>query len=392
MAEPDFLPFCRPTIGEEEIASVVESLRSGWITSGPKVLAFEAAFKERLGVPHAVAVNSATAGLHVALAALDIGPGDEVITTSLTWPSTVNMVELLGAKPVFADVLPGTLMIDPEDVRRRINERTRAIIPVHYAGAPADLEALEAAIADRPIALIEDAAHALGTGYKGGEIGTRGHVSVFSFHPIKNITTGEGGMVTTRDEKLADRMRTVRFHGVSKDAWSRYGRSSSPRYEVIEPGWKYNMLDLQAALGVEQMKKLERFNGQRTELAARYAEGLADVPEVRPLERVPYDHVHAWHLYIVRLDLERLSIGRDAFMGALGDEGVGVGLHFTPVHLHRFYAEKYGFKPGDLPASEAAGEAIFSLPLYPLLTGAMQERVLRAVKKVVASNRKTRGG
>jgi UDP-4-amino-4-deoxy-L-arabinose-oxoglutarate aminotransferase len=392
MNDAEFLPFCRPTIGEEEIASVVESLRSGWITTGPKVLAFEAAFRERLGVPHAVAVNSATAGLHIALAALDIGPGDEVITTSLTWPSTVNMIELLGARPVFADVLPGTLMIDPADVRRRVTERTRAVIPVHYAGAPADLDALEAAIGIQDIALIEDAAHALGTGYKGGEIGTRAHTAVFSFHPIKNITTGEGGMVTTRDEKLAERMRTMRFHGVSKDAWSRYGRSASPRYEVIEPGWKYNMLDLQAALGVEQMKKLERFNGQRAELAARYAEGLADVPEVRPLERVLYDHVHAWHLYIVRLDLARLSIGRDEFMGELGKLGVGVGLHFTPVHLHRFYAEKYGYQSGDLPASEAAGEAILSLPLYPLLSFAMQERVLAALKQVVASNRKTRAG
>ncbi len=391
MAEPDFLPFCRPTIGDEEIASVVESLKSGWITSGPKVLAFEAAFRDRLKVPHAVALNSATAGLHVALAALGIGPGDEVITTSLTWPSTTNMVELLGATSVFADVLPGTLMIDPEDVRRRITERTRAIVPVHYAGAPADLDALEAVIGDRPIALIEDAAHSLGTFYKGEEIGTRKHTAVFSFHPIKNITTGEGGMVTTRDAEFADRMRTMRFHGVSKDAWSRYGRSASPRYEVIEPGWKYNMLDLQAAIGVEQMKKLERFNGQRTEIAARYAEGLADVPEVRPLESVPYDHVHAWHLYIVRLDLAALSIDRDAFMGELGKRGVGVGLHFTPVHLHRHYAAKYGFKKGDLPHSEAAGEAIFSLPLYPLLTPPMQERVLDAVKQVVAANRKPRG-
>ena len=197
-------------------------------------------------------------------------------------------------------------------------------------------------------------------------------------------------MVTTRDGKLADRMRTVRFHGVSKDAWSRYGRSASPRYEVIEPGWKYNMLDLQAALGVEQMRKLERFNGQRAELAARYAEGLADVDEVRPLDTVPYDHVHAWHLYVVRLDLARLSIGRDAFMGELGKLGIGVGLHFTPVHLHRFYAEKYGYRAGDLPHSEAAGEAILSLPLYPLLTSKMQERVVAAVKKVVAANGKPR--
>jgi UDP-4-amino-4-deoxy-L-arabinose-oxoglutarate aminotransferase len=352
------------------------------------VLAFEAAFRERLGVPHAVALNSATAGLHVALAALGIGPGDEVITTSLTWPSTVNMVELLGAKTVFADVLPGTLMIDPADVARRITERTRAIVPVHYAGAPADLDALDAldatverAAGPEKITLIEDAAHALGTEYKGTAVGAGARTTVFSFHPIKNITTGEGGMVTTRDEKLADRMRTLRFHGVSKDAWSRYGRSASPRYEVIEPGWKYNMLDIQAALGIEQLKKLERFNGQRR---ARLA--LRRSPRRRgrgPAARGgPYDHVHAWHLYIVRLDLERLDIGRDAFMGELGQEGIGVGLHFTPVHRHRFYADKYGFREGDLPATEAAGESILSLPLYPLMTPELQDRVVAAVKKV----------
>ena len=394
MSDPDFLPFCRPTIEEEEIASVVESLRSGWITTGPKVLAFEAIFRDRLKVPHAVALNSATAGLHVALAALGIGPGDEVITTSMTWPSTMNMVELLGGKTVLADVIPGTLMIDPADVARKITERTRAIVPVHYAGAPADLDALEAVIAKRgggrPIALIEDAAHALGTFYKGREIGAGAHTTVFSFHPIKNITTGEGGMVTTRDEKLAERMRILRFHGVSKDSWSRYGKSASPRYEVIEPGWKYNMLDLQAALGIEQMRKLERFNGQRTELAARYAEQLADVPEVRPLEAVPYDHVHAWHLYIVRLDLARLSIGRDEFMGELGKLGIGVGLHFTAVHRHRYYADKYGFNPGDLPHSDAAGESIVSLPLYPLLTPEKQDRVVAAIRQVVGAHKVSR--
>lgn len=389
MSDPDFLPFCRPTLESEEIASVVESLESGWITTGPKVLAFEGQFRERLGVPHAVSVNSATGGLHIALAALDIGPGDEVITTALTWPSTVNVIELLGARPVFADVVPGTLLIDPADVERKITERTRAIIPVHYAGAPADIDALETAIDARPIVLLEDAAHALGTQYKGVEIGAGRHTAVFSFHPIKNITTGEGGMVTTRDDELAERMRRLRFHGVSKDAWSRYGKSASPRYEVVEPGWKYNMLDLQAALGIEQMKKLERFNRVRGELAARYADRLADIRELRPLTRPPYPHVHAWHLYIVELDLDLLSIGRDQFMGALGEAGIGVGLHFTPVHLHRYYAQKYGFKLGDLPVSEAAGETILSLPLYPRLTTADQDRVVLAIRRVVESQRVT---
>ena len=390
MPDADFLPFCRPTLEDEEIASVVESMKSGWITTGPKVLAFEAQFRERLKVPHAVAINSATGGLHIALAALDLRPGDEVISTSLTWPSSVNVVELLGAKPVFADVLPGTLLIDPADVERKITDRTRAIVPVHYAGAPADLGAIEAALerrGRRDVVILEDAAHALGTQYKGVEIGAAKHTAVFSFHPIKNITTGEGGMVTTRDEKLAERMRRLRFHGVSKDSWSRYGKSASPRYEVIEPGWKYNMLDIQAAIGIEQMKKLERFNGVRAEQAARYAEAFRDVPEIAVPAVPAYDHVHAWHLFIVQLDLDLVSIDRDTFMGALGELGIGVGLHFTPVHLHKYYAEKYRFERGDLPISEEAGERIISLPLYPRLTVKDQDRVVAAIRKVVESRR-----
>jgi len=319
--------------------------------------------------------------------AAGVSPGDEVITTSLTWPSSVNVIELLGATPVFADVLPHTLLIDPADVERRITERTRAIIPVHYAGAPADLDGIESAVDGREIVILEDAAHSLGTQYKGVEIGAAQHTAVFSFHPIKNITTGEGGIVTTRDDKLAERMKRLRFHGVSKDSWSRYGKSASPRYEVIEPGWKYNMLDIQAAIGIEQMKKLERFNRARTELAERYMDLLADVPEVRPLVSPPYPHLHAWHLFIVELDLDALSIGRDEFMGALGEAGIGVGLHFTPVHLHKYYAEKYGAKRGDLPVSEAAGEEIFSLPLYPRLTPKDQERVVAAIRSVVESRR-----
>ncbi len=388
MSEPEFIPFCRPTIGEEEIASVVESLRSGWITTGPKVQAFEKAFRDRLGVPHAIALNSATAGLHVLLAAMSVGPGDEVITTSLTWPSTVNDAELLGARPVFADVLPGTLLIDPADVKRRITPRTKAIIPVHYAGAPADMDAINAAAGSVPV--VDDAAHALGTFYKGVEIGAARTAAIFSFHPIKNITTGEGGIVTTRDDELAETMRLLRFHGVNKDSQSRYAKTASPRYEVVRPGWKYNMLDLQAALGVEQMKKLQHFNGVRADLAARYHAAFADVSEIETPPIPPYDHVHAWHLYIVQVDIDALTIDRDGFMAEMGKRGVGVGLHFTPVHLHRYYREKYGFKPGDLPVTEAACERIVSLPLYPLLTKEQQDRVIAAAKAIVREHRRGR--
>ena len=387
MSEADFIPFCRPTIEDEEIASVVESLKSGWITTGPKVAAFEKIFRDRLKVPHALALNSGTAGLHVLLAAMGIGPGDEVITVSMTWPSTCNDIELLGAKPVFVDVLPGTLLMDPADLKRKITARTKAIIPVHYAGAPADLDAI-AAIAGK-IPVIDDAAHAVGTFYKGVEIGAGSNAAIFSFHPIKNITTGEGGIVTTRDDALAAKMKLLRFHGVNKDSQSRYA-SASPRYEVLQPGWKYNMLDLQAAIGVEQMKKLERFNGARAEQAARYHEAFAAVPEIAAPPVPPYAHVHAWHLYIVQVDIDALSIDRDAFMAEMGKLGIGTGLHFTAAHLHRYYREKYGIKAGSLPVTEAAAERIVSLPLYPRLTRAEQDRAIAAVKKVVHGNRRGR--
>lgn len=390
MSARGVVPLSQPTIGDEEIGSVVDCLRSGWLTSGPKVLAFEAAFRARLGVPHAVAVNSATAGLHLTLAANGVGPGDEVITTSLTWPSTVNAIELLGARPVFADVVPDSLLIDIDDVARRITERTCAVIPVHYAGAPADLDALDSVISGRPIVVLHDAAHALGTLYKGREIGAhptsdeRG-ATVFSFHPIKNITTGEGGMVLTQDDRLAQRLRLLRFHGVTKDAWARHEGQGTAHYEVIEPGWKYNMLDLQAALGIEQLAKLDRFNQDRAERAARYDELFEGIGEIWPIGRPPYQHDHAWHLYVVRLGLDRLPMGRDQFIRALAEEGVGSGLHFSPVHLHRYYAEKYGYRMGDLPVTEQAGEAILSLPLYPAMTGAQQDHVVSAVKKILAA-------
>jgi UDP-4-amino-4-deoxy-L-arabinose-oxoglutarate aminotransferase len=389
------IPFCRPTIEQEEIDTVVASLKSGWITSGPKVVEFEKMFRERFEQPHALSVNSATAGLHVVLAALGIGPGDEVVTTSMTWPATCNVAELLGAKSVFTDVLDGTLLMDPADLRRRLTPRTRAVIPVHHCGAPADLDAIHAIIDPYAkahgikIALIEDAAHAVGTEYKGRPTGVGSDPVVFSFHPIKNITTGEGGMIVTNDDKLAERMRILKFHGVQKDSWTRYASGGSPRYEVIEPGWKYNMLDLQAGLGIEQLKKVERFNARRKQLATLYDELLAGVPELRPLARPTYPHVHAWHLYVVRLDLAKVSIGRDEFIAELGAEGIGAGLHFTPVHLHAHYAKKYGYQRGDLPVVEQAGEEIMSLPLYPLLTDADVRRVVDSIKKVVAKHRGT---
>ncbi|MBV8368253.1 MAG: aminotransferase class I/II-fold pyridoxal phosphate-dependent enzyme [Candidatus Eremiobacteraeota bacterium] len=378
-----FLLFSRPVIEDDEIAEVVDCLKSGWITSGPRVARFEEMVRERVGAAHAVAVNSATAGLHIALHALGAGPGDEVVVPSITWASTANAVELLGARAVLADVDPRTLQLDPADVARRLTPRTRAVIPVHYAGAPADTDAIRAAVAGRSVTVIEDAAHAIGTSYRGRAVGGGGAIAVFSFHPIKNITTGEGGMVVCHDAALAERLRLLRFHGVSKDAWKRYARGGTPQYEVVEPGYKYNMLDIQAALGVVQLPKLDRFIAARRALAERYDDLLADLPGVRPIDRVDYPSEHAWHLYVVRLRLEALAADRDTIIGDLAEENVGAGLHFTALHRHAYYREKYGYAPGDLPHASAASDEILSLPLYPGLTAADQDDVVRALRAVL---------
>ncbi len=384
------MPFSRPTVEEDEIAEVVDSLRSGWLTTGPKVGRFEAIFRERLGVTQAISVGSATAGLHLAVAALDLGPEDEVIVPALTWASTANVVELCGARVVFADVDADTLCLDPEDTARRITDRTRAVIPVHFAGQPVDLDAFQRLADEHDLAVIEDAAHALGAAYRGTEIGASGNVTVFSFHPIKNITTGEGGMVVCNDDALAERLRLLRFHGVSKDAWKRYRRGGGPSYDIVEPGWKYNMMDIQAAIGIHQMAKLDRFNSRRRELAERYDRLLGGVGELQRLARVPYPSTHAWHLYIVRLDTEAVALDRDDFMLALQEENIGTGLHFPALHTSSYYSAKYGHKAGDLPNAARAGASVISLPLYPLLDEADQDDVVRALLRVIARHRRRR--
>ncbi len=380
-----FLPFSRPTLGEEEKTEVLDSLNSGWITTGPKVVRFEEMFKERLGVNSAVSVNSGTAGLHVAVAALELGPEDEVIVPSITWAATSNVVELCGARTVFADVDPDTICMDPDDTAARITGRTRAIIPVHYAGQPADLGRFRSMTAGGNIALIQDAAHALGASYDGREIGSSGETCVFSFHPTKNITAGEGGMVTLNNEDIAERLRLLRFHGVSREARNRSG-TGALAYDVILPGWKYNMLDIQAALGIHQLKKLDSMNARRRELAERYDLLLADVPEITPLGRVKYPATHSWHIYVVKLSTEAVGLDRDAFASALAEENIGTGLHFPPLHLSSYYRRKYGYEPGSLPNAEDAGKRIFSLPLFPLMTEEDQDDVVMALRKVIADN------
>ena len=382
----DFLAFSRPDIDERDIEEVVSCLRSGWITSGPRVLQFERMFRDRLGAPHAIAVSSATAGLHLVLHAMGIGPGDEVIVPSLTWVSTANMVEMLGARAVLADIDPLTLQLDPAEVRRRLTARTRAVIPVHFAGAAVDLDAIRDAIGDRGVAIVEDAAHALGTSCRGHEIGSQSRAAIFSFHPTKNITTGEGGMIVCGDPGLAARLRSLRSHGISRDAWSRHDGSSSPRYEVTEPGYKYNLTDMQAALGLGQFARLDAIIAERRRLAERYDRRLAGLAGIRPIARPAYDFTHAWHLYVVRLSLDQFTLDRDGVMAALAQENIGTGLHFVALHDQAYYRARRASE-GALPHASAASEEIMSLPLYPGLSDADQDDVVEALDRVLASCR-----
>jgi UDP-4-amino-4-deoxy-L-arabinose-oxoglutarate aminotransferase len=376
----DFLPLSRPAIGPEEVEAVVSVLTSGWITSGPKAAELEDIFRRETGAPHAIAVTSATAGLHLVLTALGIGPGDEVVTPSMTFASTVNQIALRGATPVFADNDYATMQVIPEAVAEKIGPRTKAVMPVHFAGAPADMDPIALAAAKAGVPVIEDAAHAVGTVYKGRPAGALGDIAIFSFHPIKNITTGEGGMITCKDEALAKKIRLLRFHGIERDAWKRYGKGGNPDYDIREPGFKYNLPDLLAVLGVVQMGRVRDLNARRGELSARYVAGLSGVAGI-DLPGVPsYDHKNSHHLFIVKVT----GLDRDAFLGRLGDYNVGFGLHFPPCHLLTYVRERYGTKPGDCPGAEAAGGRLLSLPLFPDMADADADYVCAAIREILA--------
>jgi len=381
-----FLPFSRPSITEQDIAAVTEVLRSGWITTGPKTTEFERCFVNYVGGHGAVALASATAGMHLILKALDIGPGDEVITPAMTWVSTVNLIVLAGAKPVFADVERDTLMVSPEFVEVCLTERTRAIIPVHFAGASAELNPIRRLAAAPGISVLEDAAHALGTRYDGECVGSTG-TSIFSFHPIKNITTGEGGMLCSDDEDLLERIRRLKFHGLGVDAYDRHEQGRSPQAEVLEPGYKYNMTDISAALGLSQLARIDALNARRAELAMRYRDQLAEVDEIIPLSNPSYSMKHAWHLFIVRLDIDRVGFSRDEFTRELKARNIGTGLHFRAVHLQRFYRESMGLRRGMLPNTEWNSDRICSLPLFPDMTENDVDDVVSAIKEILSENR-----
>jgi UDP-4-amino-4-deoxy-L-arabinose-oxoglutarate aminotransferase len=377
-----FLPFSKPSFEDADLQALGEVLRSGWITTGQQAAKFEEEFSAYTGAPGAVAVCSATGGMHVALRALNIGPGAEVITPSMTWVSTVNLVVLAGAQPVFVDVERDTLMAPPEAIAAAVTERTRLIVPVHFAGAPADLDAIRALAAKRGIFVIEDAAHAAGTEYRGRRVGALG-TSIFSFHPIKNMTTGEGGMVCSDDAEFLNHIRRLKFHGLGVDAHDRRQQGRSPQAEVVEPGYKYNLTDLAAVLGRRQLKRLDEFNRRRAELALRYRERLAEVDEVFPLGDPAYPCRHAWHLFIIRLDIDRAGLDRDAFMEALKQKNIGTGLHFRAVHLQRYYREKMGFQRGALPNTEWNSDRICSIPLFPDMTVEDVDEVVATIKEVL---------
>jgi dTDP-4-amino-4,6-dideoxygalactose transaminase len=380
-----FLPFALPDIGQEEIDEVVDSLRSGWITTGPKTKRFEEAFAEFLGGNvYAIAVNSATAGLHLAVEALGIGPGDEVITTVHTFTATAEVIRYTGADPVFVDVDPDTYCIDPEKVRNAITANTKAIIPVHYAGLAASMDKILQLAEDYGLAIIEDAAHALPSTHNGRLIGSlASDVTVFSFYATKPLATGEGGMVVTRNSDIAKRCRVMRLHGIDRDAFDRY-TSTRPSwyYEVVAPGFKYNMTDLAAALGIQQLKKTLRFQRIREGIAERYLKALSDLPLQMPPLSCSGD-MHSWHLFPIQLD-DAATVSRDLFIARMAEEGIGCSVHYRPLHLHPYWRDTYSLKPEQFPCATRICERLVSLPIYTKMTERDQDRAIGAIRRILS--------
>jgi dTDP-4-amino-4,6-dideoxygalactose transaminase len=376
----EFLSFSPPAVGEEEIAEVAAALRSGWITTGPRVARFEREFAERVGAEAALGVSSGTDAMQVALAALGVGPGDEVITTPMTFCSTVHVIEHVGATPVLVDVVPETLCIDPVAVEAAVGPETRAILPVHLYGHPCDMGALLETAGKYGLHVVEDAAHALPASWQGRPVGSIGEFTAFSFYATKNLTTAEGGMLTGSKE-LVDRARPWALHGMNRDTHSRYAAGGSWHYEVFLPGFKCNMTDLQAALGLRQLEKLEGFQQRRREIVARYTEAFAGVPAIETPFEQP-DVSSGWHLYVIRLRLDRLSIDRNLFIEELAARNIGTSVHFIPVHLHAYYRDRYGYAPEDFPVAFDAYRRIISLPLHPRLADRDVDDVIEAVAEV----------
>lgn len=377
-----FLPFSKPSINDAAIAEVVACLKSGWLTTGPRVQQFEQALVHYLQAPQVACVTSATAAMHLALLALNLQPGDEIITTPLTFIATLNVIVQAGAKPVLVDV-DHTYNMDVTKLAQAITPRTRAIMPVHFTGLPVDLDPLYALAQKHNLRVIEDAAQAIGTAYKGRLLGSFGDMQTFSFHPNKNMTTGEGGCITSGDESLMQKVRTLRFHGIDRTAWDRYGKKGDQSYNVVAPGFKYNMMDIQAALGIHQLSELEGFIAKRTALAKRYLSSFADWPALTLPQLPIYEHRHSWHLFCVLINPEIAGIDRDTFMQKMKALDIGTGLHYNAAHLYQFYQDQFGFKVGDFPLAENICSRIVSLPLFPDLTESEQDRVIDAIQQVL---------
>ena len=381
------VPFHRPSIGEAEIAEVVDTLRSGWLTTGPKVARFQREFAAAIGARHAVALNSATAGLHVALEAVGVKAGDEVIIPTYTFTATGEVVTYLGARPVLADCRADTLNIDAQTIEPHLTSRTKAIVPVHVAGQACDMEPILDLARARGLAVVEDAAHALPASYKGRLVGTIGDITAFSFYATKTITTGEGGMVTTARDDYAARMKLMSLHGLSGDAWNRYTARGHWYYEVTEFGYKYNLTDLAAALGLCQLTRMTEFHRRREEIARAYTDGFGDLDTCQ----VPRDvgvGTHAWHLYVLELNLDALAIGRDEVIERLRQKGVGTSVHFIPLNLHPVYQRRYGYRPDQFPTAVAVFARACSLPIYPGMTDGEVGHVVEAVRATLRESRR----
>jgi dTDP-4-amino-4,6-dideoxygalactose transaminase len=397
MSNGNFLPFSLPLIENDEIGEVVETLRSGWITTGPKTKQFEEAFRKYIGCKHVIAVNSCTAALHLALEAIGLREGDEVITSPMTFAATAEVIRYFNAKPVFVDIDSTTMNIDPEKIENYVSSCIRshsalpkAIIPVHYAGYPCDMDRIFQIAGRYNLRVVEDAAHALPSFYKGRLIGTIGDLTCFSFYATKNITTAEGGMITTDNDEWAERMRIMSLHGIGKDAWKRYTAEGSWYYEIVAPGYKYNLTDIAAALGIVQLRKIDALWKRRREIADRYNVAFKKLPEL-DVPFVPEDEEqtrHGWHLYVIRLNLQRLQIDRNKFIEELKRKGIGTSVHFIPLHIHPYYRETYGYESDDFPIAYETYKRIISLPIYPKMTDIDAERVIEAVTDTVKSNRR----
>ncbi len=382
----DYLPFHVPEIDDEDIDAVVSVMRSGWLTTGAKARQFEQEFAAKVGARYAVALNSCTAALHLALEAIGLQEGDEVLVPTMTFAATAEVVTYFKAKPVLIDCLPTTLNMDPELIERAITPRTKAVIPVHFAGQPCEMGSILEIARRHDLRVIEDAAHAFPASYKGKAIGSIGDYTCFSFYATKNITTGEGGMVTTDDPDQADRIRRMSLHGLSRDAWKRYTNQGSWYYDIVAPGFKYNLTDMAAALGLTQLHKAERFWKTRERYAALYAEGFRDLPEITPL-MIHDDVQHAWHLYVIQLDLDRLRISRQAFIEGLQQKQIGCSVHFIPLHLHPYYRETGHYSRADFPVASQAFDRMVSLPLYSKMSEEDVHRTIQVVRELILKGR-----